>query len=104
MGTRQTKIGNAGPGQAGDAVASLGEIVKSFHDGGAELPPVGGIVIIGADRGRWALVAGIVLSAPGVGFAGGGIEKRSHSQFQASMRLSRVKGGKVVKLLKTLRR
>jgi hypothetical protein len=59
---------------AGDTVASLGEIVKSFHDGGAELPPVGGIVKIGADRGRWALVAGIVLSAPGVGFAGNGIE------------------------------
>jgi hypothetical protein len=58
---------------AGDAVASLGEILKSFHDGGAELPPVGGIVIIGADRGRCALVAGIVLNAPGAGFAGSGI-------------------------------
>jgi outer membrane lipoprotein SlyB len=89
---------------ADDAVASLGEIVKSFHDGGAELTPVGGIVIIGAGRGRWALVAGIVLSALAGGFAGSGIEKRSHSRFQASMRLSRVKGGKVIKLLKTFRK
>jgi len=54
---------------AGDVVASLGEIVKSFHNGDAELPPVGGIVKIGADRGRWALVAGIALNAPGAGFA-----------------------------------
>jgi hypothetical protein len=54
---------------ADDAVASLGEIVKGFHDGGAELPPVGGIVIIGAGRGRWALVAGIALNAPGAWFA-----------------------------------
>jgi hypothetical protein len=50
------------------------------------------------------LVAGIVLSALAGGFAGSGIEKRSHSRFQASMRLSRVKGGKVIKLLKTFRK
>jgi hypothetical protein len=52
---------------AGDTVASLGEIVKSFHDGGAELPPVGGIVIVGGDRGAGARIG---FGAPGGGRAG----------------------------------
>jgi hypothetical protein len=42
---------------ADDTVASLGKILKSFHEGGAELPPVGGIVIVGGDRGGRAAVA-----------------------------------------------
>jgi hypothetical protein len=33
-----------------DAVAGLGEVLKSFHDGGAELPPIGGVVIVGGGR------------------------------------------------------
>ena len=54
---------------ADDTVASLGEILKSLHDGGAELPPVGGVVIVGGDRGRRVAVAGIGLHAPGTGCA-----------------------------------
>ena len=47
---------------ADDAVASLGEILKSFHDGGAELPPIGGVVVIGGGRGAGARIG---FSAPG---------------------------------------
>jgi len=54
---------------AGDTVASLGEIVKSFHDGRTELPPIGGVVIIGGYLGRWA-GTGIGFGAPLGGPAG----------------------------------
>jgi hypothetical protein len=53
---------------ADDTVASLGEILKGLHDGEAELPPVGGVGIVGGDRGRIA-VAGIGLNAPWTGCA-----------------------------------
>jgi len=44
---------------ADDTVASLGEIVKGLHDGDAELPPVGGVGIVG---GGWG---GVVAEAGG---------------------------------------
>jgi len=82
---------------AGDTVAILEEIVKSFHDGRTELPPIGGVVIIGGYLGRWA--------GAGIGF-GEPLEdglSRKILILKLGMRLSRVKRVRWIKLLKTLR-
>jgi len=46
-----------------DTVASLGELLKGFHDGEAELPPVGGVGIIGGGWGGVVAEAGSEIGA-----------------------------------------
>jgi hypothetical protein len=54
-----------------DTVAGLGEILKSFHDGGAELPPIGGVVIVAGGRGSLgAGTGGSEFTADEAGWAG----------------------------------
>src|SRR6266566_835654 len=50
---------------ADDTVASLGEILESFHDGDAELPPVGGVGIVGGWWGGVVAEAGSEIGALG---------------------------------------
>jgi len=83
---------------AGDTVASLGEIVKSFHDGGTELTPIGGVVIIGGYLGGWA--------GAGIGFGAqlGGPAKILILILKLACDCQESRGQKWIKLLKTLRK
>ena len=51
---------------AHDTVASLGEVLTGVHDGGAELPPVGGVVWLAAEE-NWAPRQGASLLRGGRG-------------------------------------
>jgi len=86
---------------AGDTVASLGEIVKSFHDGGTELPPIGGVVIIGGYL-EDGLAPGLVLARRWGAALEAGLSRKILI-LKLGMRLSRVKRVRWIKLLKTLR-